>query len=137
MNSSEIVKLNLILLNLGDPDHVVIGTIVDETQNEVMLNMPILLKTQFDVHNARVGAAVQRYMGFSEGPIAVRKDKIVAMSKPAKHMIEFYKDFLYTMTEEEVYKYEMRVLQAVDPADEVEESKEDATIVVQPTSTRH
>ena len=126
MNSSDIIKMNLILLNLGDTSSVIIAAIVDETPTEVMLNMPITLHTVFDAHLARVGAYVNRYMGFSSGPIVVKKDKIVSMAKPAEHMVQYYKDFLYSMSEEEVLKYEMRVLDAVDPSGE--EAAEEALL---------
>lgn len=115
MSCNELSEMSLVLLNIGDPDSILIASIVEETATNVSVNRPIVIKTTYDIRSRTVGAYANRYMGFSEGPIHIRKDSIISFAKPAEHLAEFYKMFLQEYTDEEALCYELQILNAVYP----------------------
>lgn len=83
-----------ILIKLGDDDSFVIGELHNESEEDVVLKYPIVirLKTTADYTTS---VSSSKLMPFSENNIvALKKSAIVGFSKPNEKIIKFYLRFL-------------------------------------------
>ena len=90
----------IILLKLSDNDTYIVGKLVEEKDDEIILEYPISIKM---VVNSSGGYHVHtnKFMPFSlNNLVAVMKPMIVALSKPNHKVIGFYKHFLETYSKQ-------------------------------------
>lgn len=83
-----------ILVKLSDDDSFIIGELHNETDDEVVMKYPIVVKLRTTVHQT-TNVTTSKLMPFSENNIvALKKSAIVGFSKPNERIIKYYLGFL-------------------------------------------
>jgi hypothetical protein len=83
-----------ILVKLSDDDSFVVGELRNETEDEVILVYPIVMKLRTTI-NQTTNVSTSKMMPFSENNIvALRKQSIVGFSKPNEKIIKYYLRFI-------------------------------------------
>jgi hypothetical protein len=83
-----------ILVKLSDDDSFVVGELKNETEDEVVLRYPIVMKLRTTIHQT-TNVSTSKMMPFSENNIvALRKQSIVGFSKPNEKIIKYYLKFI-------------------------------------------
>lgn len=83
-----------ILVKLSDDDSFVIGELKNETEDEVILKYPIVMKLRTTI-NQTTNVSTSKMMPFSQNNIvALRKQSIVGFSKPNERIIKYYLKFI-------------------------------------------
>lgn len=83
-------------MKLSDSDVFVVGEIKTESENEIIVSYPIIIRMMPN-SSGTTSVATSKMMPFSKNNmVAIMKSKIVAMSKPNDKIIEYYKDFINT-----------------------------------------
>lgn len=85
---------SFILIKLDGDDAFVIGQMHNETDDEVVLRYPIIMRFRNAI-NETTNVTTSKLMPFSENNIvAVKKSSIVGFSKPNEKIIKYYLAFL-------------------------------------------
>ena len=83
-----------ILVKLSDDDSFVIGELHNETEDDVVLKYPVVVRLRTTV-NQTTNVTTSKLMPFSENNIvALKKTAIVGFSKPNERIIKYYLKFL-------------------------------------------
>lgn len=83
-----------LLMKLSDNDNFVIGKLVSETDGEVILDYPIVIRLTPNPMGT-TSVSTTKMMPFSmNNKVAVMKSKIVSMSKPNEKVIGYYRNFV-------------------------------------------
>lgn len=83
-----------ILVKLSDDDSFVIGELHNETEDDVVMKYPVVVRLRTTV-NQTTNVTTSKLMPFSENNIvAMKKSSIVAFSKPNERIIKYYLRFL-------------------------------------------
>ena len=83
-----------ILVKLNDDDSFVIGELHNETEDEVVMKYPVVVRLKTTV-NQTTNVTTSKLMPFSENNIvALKKNSIIAFSKPNERIIKYYLKFL-------------------------------------------
>lgn len=83
-----------ILVKLSDDDSFVVGELRNETEDEVILVYPIVMKLRTTI-NQTTNVSTSKMMPFSENNVvALRKQSIVGFSKPNEKIIKYYLRFI-------------------------------------------
>lgn len=83
-----------ILVKLGDEDSFVIGEMHNETEDDVVLKYPVIIRLKTTV-NQTTNVTTSKLMPFSENNIvALKKSAIVGFSKPNERIIKYYLKFM-------------------------------------------
>ena len=83
-----------ILVKLSDDDSFVIGELHNETEDDVVLKYPVVVRLKTTV-NQTTNVTTSKLMPFSENNIvALKKTAIVGFSKPNERIIKYYLKFL-------------------------------------------
>lgn len=83
-----------ILVKLSDDDSFVIGELHNETDEDVVLKYPVVVRLRTTV-NQTTNVSTSKLMPFSENNIvALKKTAIVGVSKPNERIIKYYLRFL-------------------------------------------
>lgn len=82
-----------ILIKLSDDDSFVVGEMHKETEDDIVLKYPIVMKLTTTV-NQTTNVSTTKFMPFSENNIvALKKSNIVGLSKPNERIIKYYMSF--------------------------------------------
>lgn len=85
-----------ILVKLSDDDAFVVGELHNETDEEVVLKYPIVMRLRTTIQQT-TNVSTSKMMPFSENNIvALRKQSIVGFTKPNEKIIKYYLRFLNT-----------------------------------------
>lgn len=83
-----------ILVKLSDDDSFVVGELHNETEDDVVLKYPVVVRLKTTV-NQTTNVTTSKLMPFSENNIvALKKTAIVGFSKPNERIIKYYLKFL-------------------------------------------
>lgn len=83
-----------ILVKLGDEDSFVIGEMHNETEDDVVLKYPVIIRLKTTI-NQTTNVTTSKLMPFSENNIvALKKSAIVGFSKPNERIIKYYLKFM-------------------------------------------
>jgi len=83
-----------ILVKLGDDDSFVIGEMHNETEDDVVLKYPVIIRLKTTI-NQTTNVTTSKLMPFSENNIvALKKSAIVGFSKPNERIIKYYLKFM-------------------------------------------
>lgn len=83
-----------ILVKLGDEDSFVIGELHNETEEDVVLKYPLIIRLKTTT-NQTTNVTTSKLMPFSDNNIvALKKSAIVGFSKPNERIIKYYLKFL-------------------------------------------
>ena len=83
-----------ILVKLSDDDSFIIGELHNETEDDVVLKYPVVIRLRTTV-NQTTNVTTSKLMPFSENNIvALKKTAIVGFSKPNERIIKYYLKFL-------------------------------------------
>lgn len=83
-----------ILVKLSDDDSFVVGELKNETEEEVVLQYPIVMRLRTTI-NQTTNVSTSKMMPFSENNIvALRKQSIIGFSKPNEKIIKYYLRFI-------------------------------------------
>lgn len=85
---------SFVLMKLSDNDNFVVGKLVTETEGEVILEYPIVIRLTPNPMGT-TSVSTTKLMPFSlSNKVAIMKTKIVAMSKPNEKVIGYYQRFV-------------------------------------------
>ena len=85
---------SFVLMKLSDNDNFVVGKLVTETEGEVILEYPIVIRLTPNPMGT-TSVSTTKLMPFSlSNKVAIMKAKIVAMSKPNEKVIGYYQRFV-------------------------------------------
>lgn len=85
---------SFVLMKLSDGDNFVVGKLVTETEGEVILEYPIVIRLTPNPMGT-TSVSTTKLMPFSlSNKVAIMKAKITAMSKPNEKVIGYYKNFV-------------------------------------------
>ena len=127
------MKDTFILMKLSDSDNFIIGKLVNETDNEIIIAYPISIRLAPNVMGT-TSVSTTKMMPFSKNNlVAVMKPKIVAMSKPNEKIIGYYTEFVekYGKIYDELLEDDILGLKAQEgelPEDEENDSIEDNVV---------
>lgn len=83
-----------ILVKLNDDDSFIIGEMHNETDDDVVLKYPVVIKLRTTI-NQTTNVTTSKLMPFSENNIvALKKTAIVGFTKPNERIIKYYLKFL-------------------------------------------
>lgn len=83
-----------ILIKLGDDDSFIIGEMHKETDDEIVLKYPIVIRLKTTVSQT-TNVTTSKLMPFSENNIVgLKKSAIVGFTKPNERIIKYYLKFL-------------------------------------------
>lgn len=83
-----------ILVKLSDDDSFVIGELHNETEDDVVMKYPVVVRLKTTV-NQTTNVTTSKLMPFSENNIvALKKTSIIAFSKPNEKIIKYYLRFM-------------------------------------------
>ena len=129
-----------ILVKLSDDDSFIIGELHNETEDEVVMKYPVVVRLKTTV-NQTTNVTTSKLMPFSENNIvALKKNTIIAFSKPNERIIRYYLKFLERFQKilDEDLENDICGLQDDynNPLDEeIDDEEEDAGIVTSVQST--
>lgn len=134
--------MKYILLKLSDQDNFVVGKLVSETENEVILDYPITIRlTPNTLGTTSVSTA--KLMPFSANNlVAIVKNNIIAMSKPNERVIGYYENFKqkYAKLYDESLENDILGIKAEEEIEEIEEEQDEVltnAVKVNTTGTVH
>lgn len=82
------------LMKLSDSDNFIVGKLVKETDNEIIISYPISIRLTPNAMGT-TSVSTTKMMPFSKNNlVAIMKPKIVAMSKPNEKIIGYYNNFV-------------------------------------------
>lgn len=83
-----------ILIKLSDDDSFIIGELHNETEDDVVLKYPVVVRLRTTV-NQTTNVTTSKMMPFSENNlVALKKTAIVSVAKPNERIIKYYLKFL-------------------------------------------
>lgn len=83
-----------ILVKLNDDDSFIIGELHNETEDDVVLKYPVVVRLRTTV-NQTTNVTTSKLMPFSENNIvALKKSSIIAFTKPNERIIKYYLRFM-------------------------------------------
>lgn len=129
-----------ILVKLSDDDSFIIGELHNETEDDVVMKYPVVIRLKTTI-NQTTNVTTSKLMPFSENNIvALKKNVIVAFSKPNERIIKYYLRFLdkFQKILDEDLENDICGLQEgySDPLDiEMDDEDEDTGIVTSVQST--
>ena len=88
------MKEMFMLMKLSDSDNFIVGKLVKETDNEIIISYPISIRLSPNAMGT-TSVSTTKMMPFSKNNlVAIMKQKIVAMSKPNEKIIGYYTNFV-------------------------------------------
>jgi hypothetical protein len=88
------MKEMFMLMKLSDSDNFIVGKLVKETDNEIIISYPISIRLTPNAMGT-TSVSTTKMMPFSKNNlVAIMKPKIVAMSKPNEKIIGYYNNFV-------------------------------------------
>lgn len=88
------MKEMFMLMKLSDSDNFIVGKLVKETDNEIIISYPISIRLSPNAMGT-TSVSTTKMMPFSKNNlVAIMKPKIVAMSKPNEKIIGYYNNFV-------------------------------------------
>lgn len=88
------MKEMFMLMKLSDSDNFIVGKLVKETDNEIIISYPISIRLSPNAMGT-TSVSTTKMMPFSKNNlVAIMKPKIVAMSKPNEKIIGYYTNFV-------------------------------------------
>lgn len=85
---------SFLLMKLSDNDNFVVGKMISETEGEVILEYPIVIRLTPNPMGT-TSVSTTKMMPFSKNNlVAIMKAKIVSMSKPNEKVISYYRNFV-------------------------------------------
>ena len=129
-----------ILVKLSDDDSFIIGELHNETEDDVVMKYPVVIRLKTTI-NQTTNVTTSKLMPFSENNIvALKKNTIIAFSKPNERIIKYYLKFLERFQKilDEDLENDICGLQDgySNPLDiEIDDEDEDAGIVTSVQST--
>jgi hypothetical protein len=85
-----------ILIKLSDDDSFIIGEVHNETEEDIVLKYPIVMRLRTTV-NQTTNVTTSKFLPFSENNIvALKKCALVGFTKPNEKIIKYYLRFLQT-----------------------------------------
>lgn len=88
------MKEMFMLMKLSDSDNFIIGKLVDENTDVVIMEYPISIRLTPNAMGT-TSVSTTKMMPFSmNNKVAIMKPKIVAMSKPNEKIIGYYTNFI-------------------------------------------
>ena len=83
-----------ILVKLSDDDSFIIGELHNETEDDVVMKYPVVIRLKTTIDQT-TNVTTSKLMPFSENNIvALKKNTIIAFSKPNERIIKYYLRFL-------------------------------------------
>ena len=134
------MKEMFMLIKLSDSDNFIVGKLVKETDNEIIISYPISIRLAPNAMGT-TSVSTTKMMPFSKNNlVAIMKPKIVAMSKPNEKIIGYYTNFVekYGKIYDELLEDDILGLKAQEgelPNDELDDEIEDNVVTFKlPTS---
>lgn len=134
------MKEMFMLIKLSDSDNFIVGKLVKETDNEIIISYPISIRLAPNAMGT-TSVSTTKMMPFSKNNlVAIMKPKIVAMSKPNEKIIGYYTNFVekYGKIYDELLEDDILGLKAKEgelPDDELDDEIEDNVVTFKlPTS---
>lgn len=94
MSNEKATKPQYILLKISDRSSFLIGFLLEETELEVVLQMPVVMSMIMD-ESDEVSIAASKWFPFCVNDIVqIPKDSIIAVGAPKPNIIAHYKKFL-------------------------------------------
>lgn len=88
------MKQMFMLMKLSDSDNFIIGKLVDENTDTIIVEYPISIRLTPNAMGT-TSVSTTKMMPFSmNNKVAIMKPKIVAMSKPNEKIIGYYNNFV-------------------------------------------
>lgn len=115
---SEEAAPRYILLKMADRPAYLIGQIMEENRDEVVLYYPVMISVYTDDHGMQV--VTSKYMPFAKDDlVSIVKTSIHGVASPKEKLIDSYKKFIKEWRDEGVEKIlEARILGERDPVPE-------------------
>lgn len=89
------MKKNFILLKTDSLDNYIITEVLEETEDQILVNYPVVIRLISDFNSGTVGVQTSKVMPFSiNNVVAYSKESIVAMSKPSEVIVKHYLNFI-------------------------------------------
>ena len=83
-----------ILIKLSDDDSFIIGEVHNETEEDIVLKYPIVMRLRTTV-NQTTNVTTSKFLPFSENNIvALKKSALMGFTKPNEKIIRYYLKFL-------------------------------------------
>ena len=83
-----------ILIKLSDDDSFIIGEVHNETEEDIVLKYPIVMRLRTTV-NQTTNVTTSKFLPFSENNIvALKKSALIGFTKPNEKIIRYYLKFM-------------------------------------------